>query len=380
MAKQPKQNLRTQVKKDLGASMARTDEAGRLVSDMVLDMVQGELTAPVAPKRRRLGEKAGTASRGLAAQTPAPLGLAADATDELARGGQAFGDVLKAIGHAVVVSQAALDDAAIESAKMLSQTKLKVTVAVRQELNDSGDIPDGVGPQLDERTLSLSNFILPTLHQWQHVAISMDLTVGEIDATSGLKVKTGGVSVGASVGAGGFSAAGEFNYSSLNAESRFRSDFSEGSVRFDALLGPREEFRFPEIADFAIGPQILVTQDAAAAPAKPAVLAQPPIPAVGSTPAVPAVPASPAVPAFRKVTLTVKMMKQTGAALTGKDIDIRIPPELRRRLTGLIPGGLKPTSAPIVLDLNPDFASDPLQSFRIQLKYGDLTKFVDVTM
>jgi hypothetical protein len=364
MAKQPKQNLRTQVKKDLSASMARTEEAGRLVSDIVLDMVQGELTAPAAAKRQRPGGKPATASRGLAAQTPAPLGLAADATDELARGGQAFGDVLKAIGHAVVVSQAALDDAAIESAKMLSQTKLKVTVAVRQELDDSGDIPDGVGPELDERTLSLSNFILPTLHQWQHVAVSMDLTVGEIDATSGLKVKTGGVSVGASVGAGGFSAAGEFNYSSLNAESRFRSDFSEGSVRFDALLGPREEFRFPEIADFAIGPQILVTQEASV---------------------VPKVPANPPtvlkeIPASRKVTLTVKMQKQTGEALTGKQVDVRLPPEMRRRLTGTIPSGMKATSAPIVLDLNPDFASDPVQSFRVQLKYGDLTKFVDVAI
>jgi hypothetical protein len=366
MARQPKQNLRTQVKKDLGASMARTEEAGRLVSDMVIDMVQGGLTAP---KRRKPGDKP-AAARGLAEQTPAPLGLAADATDELARGGQTFGDVLKAIGHAVVVSQAALDDAAIESAKMLSQTKLKVTVAVRQELNDGGDIPDGVGPQLDERTLSLSSFILPTLHQWQHVAVSMDLTVGEIDATSGLKVKTGGVSVGASVGAGGFSAAGEFNYSSLNAESRFRSDFSEGSVRFDALLGPREEFRFPEIADFAIGPQILVTQDAAVVPAVPK------IPATTN----PTVPEVPAIPASRKVTLTIKMMNQKGAALTGKDIDVRLPPEMRRRLTGIIPSGLKPTSAPIVLDLNPNFASDPTQSFRIQLKYGDLTKFVDVTI
>lgn len=360
------------------ADRRRVKTAGRFVTGLVTDMLQGSGIEPTGADKtpRRGGRRTRNLQVAAAAQapTPAPLGLTADASDKLEQSGQSFGDVLKFIGNAVVLSQAALDEAAIETAKQLSQTKLEVAVAIRQDLDDSGDLIDA--PVIDTRTLSLSSFILPTLHQWQHVAVSMDLTVGEIDATAGIKVKSGGVSASASKGAVGFSAAAAFNYSSIDAESRFKAEFSTGSVRLDALLAPREEFRFPDITDFAIGPQILVAQAAAVVPPVAAVAA---VPATGSTPAVPG---SPAVPATRKVTLTIRLLDRFGQALAGKSIDVRLPPDLRRRITQVSTGtvSIAATGTPMVLSLDPKFSGEPTQDYRVQLKYGDLTKLVDVTL
>lgn len=346
---------------------ARTKSAERVVTDLMVEVLDEAGLRPLVVASTLAGTPDGVSTppaprpqpRTAAAEAPAPAGFAADATDKLEKGAQAFGEVILAIGNAVVVSQAALDDAAIETAKQLSETKLKVTVAIRQPLNDDGDLAGA--PQIDAQTVSLSSYILPTLHQWQHVAVSMDLTVSEIDATSGLKVKSGSAGATVSAGIGFFSASGEFNYSSLNAESRLRSEFSNGAVRLDALLGPRDEFRFPEVADFALGPQILVTQ--AATEGKE-------VPATGT---------ADRVPPFRRLTLTVKLYSREGDELTDKSVDLRLPPELRRRLVNPL-SGARPTKDPIDLTLAEKFLAEPAQTHRVQLKYGDLTKIVDVTI
>jgi hypothetical protein len=259
----------------------------------------------------------------------------------------------------VAISQAALDEAAIETARKLSATKLDVAVVVRQGLGDDGNLKGD--PVVETRRLSLSNYILPTLHQWQHVALSMDLTVSELDATSGVKVRSGGASARLSAGVGSFSAAGEFNYSSLNAESRLRSDFANGTIRLDALLGPRDEFRFPEVADYAIGPQLRVTQVATSGKE---------VPAAGMV--------GRKAP-HRTVTLTVSLFKSDGTPLTGKSIDVRVPPDLRRRLVTFV-GGTVPAVDPIELVLDEKFLPEPAQTHRVSLKFGDLTKVVDVTL
>jgi hypothetical protein len=359
MARRPTTPKPPSIKKVMQANQ----DMGALVTGMVVDMLDAGLPNASGRKSKPVA-KVGPSSAATArtAQTPAPLGMSADVTDELAAGGQAFGDVLKSIGHAVVVSQAALDDAAIETAKALSETKVEIALAIRQHLDEFGNISDAAddAPEVDTRTLSLSNFILPTLHQWEHVAVSMDMTVGEIDATSGIKVKSSGVSVGATYGASGFSAAGEFGYSSTNAESRFKSDFASGSVRFDALLAPREEFRYPEVADFAIGPRILVEQTPSAIAEVPA----------STNPVVSAKPAS------RKVSLKVDIKKSDGTVNAGKSVEVRLPADLRRRLVS--PPSTIPTGASKDLELKPEFAKDPAQSFVVQLTLGQLSKNVDV--
>jgi hypothetical protein len=340
------------------AERRRASNAEGFATRLATDMIRGQMTAPAKARGKsksgRKAKAAGSAAHMAAfALAPAPAGYTADVTDELRRGAQSFGEVLEAIGNGIVLSQAALDDAAIETAKQLSQTTLDVAVAIRQELDDNGDLVPGA-PTIDPRKLSLSSFILPTLHQWQHVAVSMDLTVSELDATTGVKVKSGGASASVSKAGFGFSAAAAFNYSSVDAESRFKADFAGGAIRLDALLGPREEFRFPEINEFAIGPQILVTQAATA----------------GS--------AAPPNPAFRKVTLTIKLLDLLGKALTGT-IDVRLPVDLRRRLKSWTTGMV---SAPGSIDFNLDtpFLAQPAQNFRVELKYGDLSKIVDVTI
>lgn len=333
------------------------ETAARLATRLATDMVRSQAKAPAkgrkGARRARLAE-ADPAAADL--MTPAPAGLTADVTDEMLSSAQTFGDVLESFGNAIVTSEAAFIESFVESAKQLSQTKLEVPVAVRQDLDDDGNLSGD--PTVDTRTLSLSTLILPTLLEVKHGALSMDLVVSELDMTTGIHVKSGGASASFTKAGVGFSAAAAFNYSSVDAESRFKADFATGAIRLDTLFGPSAAARVPDINDYAIGPQILVTQAATAGPAS----AGPP-----------------ATPAFRKVTLTVKLLDRFGNEITGKSVDVRLPAELRRRLNNWTTGAV-PTASPIVIDLAPAFVAQPAQNYTVDLRYGDVSKIFDVTV
>lgn len=191
----------------------------------------------------------------------APMGLGADVSQEFAELAPTFGDVLLSIGTGVAESQDALDQGLVETARTLSDTKITVVTDVIQHLDEDG-LPEVGETDLVTHDVSLINYVTPTVHEWSHVALSMDLSVGAMDNERGMsftqKQRTSGYSgVGLLWGfVGWFGESGRETFSSYNSNVRQESDWANGQVRVDAQLRPRDVGQFPAPAEVTIGPQI----------------------------------------------------------------------------------------------------------------------------
>jgi hypothetical protein len=206
----------------------------------------------------------------LAGSALAPLGssalaLDADVSGELAALAPTFGDVLSSIGNGVARSQEALDRGLVQTATTLSNTNITIVTDVIQELNDDG-LPVPEATELVEETVSLINFVRPTAHEWSHVALSMDLSVGALDEERGMTFRSRmssnrGTNVGLffgflGIGVSSFRSASTFR----SSESEFEANWAEGRVRMDAMLRPRNVEGFDPPATVTIGPQLFVSQ------------------------------------------------------------------------------------------------------------------------
>lgn len=232
--------------------------------------------------------KSGTPAAAASRLTPVPLGgivggggpplsnrlfssrlaaLEADASDELLAVAPTFGDVLLSIGTGVAESQAALDQGLVTAAQQLSQTKISVVSEVIQELDDDG-LPAAEETELIENEVSLINFVNPTVHEWKHMALSMDLNVGETDVERGMTFRrtqrqSGAHAYGLFWGfLGWFDTDTRERRSGTSSRTDQETDWAQGQVRMDALLGPRTTGKFPVPAEVAIGPQIYFSQGA----------------------------------------------------------------------------------------------------------------------
>ena len=189
----------------------------------------------------------------------------ADASDDLGGLAPTFGNVLNSIGIGVATSQEALDQGLVEVATTLSETKIDLVTQVIQELDEDGlPIPPVDDSNLRKQNVSLINFVNPQAHQWQHVALSMDLSVGEMDNETGMKFNAQQTNSSVS-GTGllwGF--IGWFQHSNSSRERSVERStdqeaaWARGQVRMDALLTPRRTGKFPVPAEVSIGPQIAI--------------------------------------------------------------------------------------------------------------------------
>lgn len=186
-------------------------------------------------------------------------------SDELGEVGPTFGDVLLSIGTGVADSQAALDQGLVTTAQPLSQTKITVISEVIQELDENG-LADADATQLIENEVSLINFVNPTVHEWKHMALSMDLNVGETDYERGMTFNRMQRTRDTHAYGLFWGFLGWFDTDTRTTEtgqgSRIdqETDWAQGQVRMDALLGPRATTKFPVPAEVAIGPQIYFSQ------------------------------------------------------------------------------------------------------------------------
>lgn len=232
------------------------------------------------------GSAAGRVVEGSIDLRTADLPLGADATDELAKAAPAFGAVLRSIGLAVAASQAALDRGVVKSVEALREKKVDVVTDVVTELDDDGRpkvpttnpaVNGGKPSNLRTANVSVLNFFTPTVHEWKHVALSMDLAVGELDASQGVKFSHSQASVKVNAGlhwgffgwfAGGGLEAGYRN-TEIQTRSRQETDWAQGTVRVDAELGPRRTTAFPVPGRVERGPTVVfmpgaITRDEAA--------------------------------------------------------------------------------------------------------------------
>ncbi|MBS1158541.1 MAG: hypothetical protein H6R15_960 [Proteobacteria bacterium] len=192
-------------------------------------------------------------------------GLGADVSGQLETLAPTFGNILSSIGLGVADSQAALDNGVIDTVRQLSDTKITVVTEVIEHLNDDG-IPVADDTELITNELSVLNFVTPTVHEWKHVALSMDLSVGAMDDETGVSysIDRSSTSMG-SVGLFfGFIGVGYMStsedYRSMMASSHREAQWSNGVVQLDAVLAPRRTGKFPVPASVSIGPQIFVSQ------------------------------------------------------------------------------------------------------------------------
>lgn len=191
------------------------------------------------------------------------LALEADVSGELAQLAPSFGDILASIGRGVADSQTALDRGLVSTANALSQNNITIVTDVIQELNDDG-LPVPSATQLVTQSVSLINFVRPTAHQWSHVALRMDMTVGAVDNERGMTVNTRNrsftaVNAGLFLGILGIGVMSvKSNSTFRKEESDFESNWAEGRVMMDALLQPRTVEGFDPPAEVTIGPQIFM--------------------------------------------------------------------------------------------------------------------------
>lgn len=206
----------------------------------------------------------GRAPAGLFGQS---LALEADTSAEFADLAPTFGDVLLSIGEGVADSQDALDQGLVDTAVELSSTKVTVVSDVIQKLDEDG-LPVAADTELISKEVSLINYVNPTVHEWSHVAVSMDLSVGAMDNERGVQfertqnnLSMGGVGLfWGFLGWFQMSESESRNYYSRNVDRE--SDWARGQVRLDAQLKPRNIERFPTPAEISIGPQIYFSQGA----------------------------------------------------------------------------------------------------------------------
>lgn len=193
------------------------------------------------------------------------LALDADTSQEFADLAPTFGDVLLSVGSGVASSQDSLDRGLVDTAVDLSSTKITVVSDVIQKLDEDG-LPVAADTELISKEVSLINYVNPTVHEWSHVALSMDLSVGAMDNERGVQFsrEQSSDSIG---GAGLFwGFLGWFQTSESSSRSSYSSqvdqeaDWARGQVRLDAQLRPRDVGRFPTPAEVSIGPQIYFSQ------------------------------------------------------------------------------------------------------------------------
>jgi hypothetical protein len=189
----------------------------------------------------------------------------ADTSDDLGGLAPTFGNVLNSIGVGVATSQEALDKGLVEIAKSLSDTNIDLVTQVIQELDDDGlPVAPTDDSNLRKQNVSLINFVNPQAHEWKHVALSMDMSVGEIDNETGMTYNATQTNSSASTTGLLWGFVGWFQHSHTNRETSVErstdqeAGWAQGQVRMDAMLAPRRTGKFPVPAEVSIGPQIAI--------------------------------------------------------------------------------------------------------------------------
>lgn len=186
----------------------------------------------------------------------------ADVTDELEKGGPAFGAFVKSIGEAVAAAQTQLDANLTATARKLSDTNIDVIAVFEQVIDDNGELVSGNPIKMK---LPLINYLMPTAYQWSRVFLQADLNVSEFNGANGFNIqgKHESTSVRGRAGYsifGGFGASGSVAHSSgsysQEAEASFSRDSAAGKLHLEATLEPRADVQLPKPYILQKGPKL----------------------------------------------------------------------------------------------------------------------------
>ena len=234
-----------------------------------------------------------------------------DVTDELERGGPAFGSFVRAVGKAVADAQTRLDETLIETAEALSRAQVNVVAVFEQHLNDDGTMRQG-NPIMQK--LPLINFLTPTAYHWTRVVFEADMTVREFNARNGFNIQSSSSSFGAGAAGGavaglggvfaGFGAGFAAGVSDAQraGTTTASTDTAAGKLHMEATLEPRADVELPRPFIIQKGPTLRVTAGN--------------VEAINST-------TTPPAQIGRKVTLIAELRKTDNSPSPGQTLSVR---------------------------------------------------------
>ena len=273
----------------------------------------GELVRSAATVPARLANDA-LANLDLSAQDVDPAQAnESSITDELERGGPAFGSFVKSVGLAVAEAQEELDKTLVKTAKVLSETQIDVIAIFEQVVNDD----DGTMAQgnIIMQKLPLINYLMPTAYKWSRVYLEADMSVSEFNSANGFniqKTKFGldsSASLNLGFGMGGFggsmSSDTHFDYSRTNTNTSTSTDKAAGSMHMEATLEPRDDIELPRPFILQKGPRLRLS-----------ITSSGDITENGTD-------GSPVV-VGRKVTISAELTKTDGSAHSGKSLKVSV--------------------------------------------------------
>jgi hypothetical protein len=320
----------------------------------VLEGGRSPLAVKGAGRTGRLTRKKQSPTVGpdLAMEMVAPIGEKADVTPQLREAAPAFGDVLRSIGHAVAVTQTALDDTALDSLKTLAAQKVDVPMLVEQTLTDDG-IPSSV--KITTASMPLTSIVSPSMQQVDQMTLRMDMHVQSFDATSGIKFNQNLASAGASYSRGSFGFALSMSNTNVNAQFSNMSDFSSGSVMMSMDIVDRTGFQIPTPLEYGIGANLLVRLT----DVKQTTVTTGTVPNTVTT-------------ITRTAVLAVKEVKRDGSIvdLNSGDYTVTVPPELLPVLSS----SSSSTPGTLTLSYNPATPSAPYLERKGTIVLNQLTK------
>jgi hypothetical protein len=249
-----------------------------------------------------------------------PLGAAqateADITNELEKGGPAFGSFVKAVGLAVAEAQQKLDENLVTTAKALSDNQIDVVAVFEQQIkDDTGEMDKG---NIILQKLPLINYLMPTAYKWSRVYLEMDMKVREFNTSNGFNIqgKSMGIGVRASggystFGGGNINSSASFNYntSQYSGETSTSADEAAGSMHMEATLEPRTDIELPRPFILQKGPRLKLLVGTREDLDKDGNPTTDPTKIVG-----------------RQVTLTAELKKTDGSANDAKTLEVSVEP------------------------------------------------------
>jgi hypothetical protein len=181
-----------------------------------------------------------------------------DITDELEKGGPAFGAFLKGVGLAVADTQTALDQTLVSTAEALSKTQIDVIAVFEQVINDDGGMEKG---EVHIQKLPLVNYLMPTAYQFSRVYLTADMSVSEFNAANGFNIKSTSASVQANASYsmfGGFSGgiSGGVSHTDVSGGTSTSVDTAAGKLHMEATLEPRHDIELPRPFIIQKGPKL----------------------------------------------------------------------------------------------------------------------------
>jgi hypothetical protein len=217
----------------------------------------------------------GTASRAmedikdLARDADGPLsrdvGAAAaesDVTDEADKTGVAFGNFVKQVGLAVAAAQDQLDKTLVDTAKALSEAKIKTVAVFEQQINDETGLMDEGHPHIQE--LPLTNYLMPTAYQWSRVYLEADMNIQEFNSRTGFNIQqkhfSADTRITGNAGMLGWGVSGtagvSYGQSSTGVDASYGSDLAAGKLHMEATLEPRHDVELPKPFILQKGPRL----------------------------------------------------------------------------------------------------------------------------